>query len=110
MIIDFSSMEETHVEGFKGGEGLMHSRGMYDGHNRMMLNRLEPGATGGYHEHTGNCEMIYVLSGTLDFVQDGSLERCSAGSLHYCPKGHAHGFANNGAEEALFLAIVSEQC
>lgn len=94
---------------FKGGKGLMRSRGMDDGHNRIMLNRLEPGATGGFHLHTDNCEMIYVLRGALDFADGDTQEHCPAGTLHYCPKGHGHAFCNNGNEDAVFLAIVPEQ-
>lgn len=109
MVIDFSELEETTTEGFKGGEGIMYSRCRFDGHNRIMLNRLEPNASGGLHQHSGNCEMIYVLSGALDFEDDGKAERCEAGQLHYCPNGHRHSFKNNGTEQAVFLAIVPEQ-
>lgn len=109
MVIDFSELEEAAIEGFKGGEGIMHSRGWFDGHNRIMLNRLEPNASSGLHPHAGSCEMIYVLSGTLDFEDDRREERCEAGQLHYCPNGHRHSFKNNGTEQAVFLAIVPEQ-
>jgi len=109
MIIDFSKLEETTIDGFKGGAGIMHSRAWFDGHNRIMLNRLEPNACAGLHKHTGNCEMIYVLSGELDFEDNGTMEHCVEGQLHYCPNGHNHSFKNNGTEQAVFLAIVPAQ-
>lgn len=109
MIIDFNQVEESHIDGFKGGKGMMHSRGLFDGKNRIMLNRLEPGACSGYHAHEDNCEMIYVLSGELEFRYDDATEPCRAGQLHYCHQGHSHAFRNTGTTDAVFLAIVPEQ-
>lgn len=109
MIINFNDIEEQHIEKFKNGEGIMHSRMMFDGKNRIMLNRLEPQAHSGYHAHQGNCEMIYVLKGTLECKDNDSTETCHAGELHYCENGHSHSFKNIGSDDAEFLAIVPAQ-
>ncbi len=109
MIIDFSKIKEADINGFKGGEGIMHSRAFWDGKNRIMLNRLEAGAFSGYHEHKENCEMIYVLEGQLEFRDNDTTEVCHAGQLHYCVQGHSHCFRNTGDKTATFLAIVPEQ-
>jgi len=109
MIIDFEKLEEVTNDGFKGGEGIMYSRSFFDGHNRIMLARLEPKACSGYHTHVDNCEMIYVISGQLTCRDNDVTEVCTAGQLHYCPKGHSHSFVNNGTTTAEFLCVVPEQ-
>ena len=109
MIINFDELEETVVQAFKGGTGEMRRRMVDDGHNKIMLNRLQPGATAGMHAHDDSSEIIYVLRGELGIVEDGVRVRCPTGALHYCPKGHSHAFGNPGKEEAVFLAIVPTQ-
>ncbi len=109
MIIDFSEINEETLENFKGGNGIMFSKGFTDGVNNVKLNRLQPGASGGYHLHSGNCEMMYVLSGEIEFVENGCVEICKAGQMHYCPKGHQHSFTNKGDVEAVFVAVIPKQ-
>jgi len=109
MVIDFNNIAEQHIDGFKGGQGIMHSRAFADGRNRIMLNRLEPGASGGRHTHAENCEMIYVVEGELTFTTDGARELCQAGQLHYCAKGLSHTFVNTSDRPTTFVAIMAEQ-
>ena len=87
MVIDFLNMEEKPVEGFKGGIG----------------------ATIGLHTHETNSEVIYIISGTADFIYDEGTETVGTGGCHYCPKGHSHSMINNGKEDIVFFAVVPEQ-
>ena len=76
---------------------------------KIMHGRLEPGSSIGLHSHETNSEVIYVLSGTAEFIYDDGTETVSAGECHYCPKGHSHSMMNNGDEDLIFFAVVPEQ-
>ena len=65
MVIDFEKIAEAHLEGFKGGQGKLDTRNYVDDKVKIMYSTLRPGASTGLHTHEGNCEIIYVGSGTL---------------------------------------------
>ncbi len=123
MIIDFQNMEEKPVECFKGGIGITNLRKFENELGKIILGRLEPGATIGLHTHETNSEAIYIVSGTADFIYDPDTESASdgaadatvkyetvtAGSCHYCPKGHTHSMVNNSSEDIVFFAVIPEQ-
>ena len=70
MIIDFEKIAEIHQEGFKGGKGLLDTRNYVDEKVKIMYSTLRPGASSGLHTHEGNCEVIFLVSGTLTFHHD----------------------------------------
>lgn len=70
MIIDFDGMEEKPVDGFKGGVGITNLRKFENELGKIIMGRLEPGATIGLHTHETNSEVIYIISGTADFLYD----------------------------------------
>ena len=51
MIIDFPNIPEQRLPNFKGGEKEYIARMFFDGQNRIMYGRLEPGASIGLHTH-----------------------------------------------------------
>ncbi len=108
MIIDFGKIAEDSVIGFKGGKGELLSRNYVDGKCKIMMSCLKPGASSGLHTHEGNCEIVYVISGTATFHYDGAVETAEAGQVHYCPEGHSHFMENNTDEDLRYLAIVPE--
>ncbi len=108
MNIDFKNIEENLIEKFKGGEGTMTSRSMTDKHNKIMMNKLKPGASIGYHSHDTNSEVMYFFSGKGHVDYDGTREEILPGIVHYCPKGHSHALYNDGNEDLVFLATVGE--
>ena len=109
MVIDFLNMEEKPVEGFKGGIGITNLRKFENELGKIIMGRLEPGATIGLHTHETNSEVIYIISGTADFIYDEGTETVETGGCHYCPKGHSHSMINNGKEDIVFFAVVPEQ-
>lgn len=109
MLIDFTSMETKALPNFKGGEKEMSSKMYVDGMNRIMYNKLIPGASIGLHTHEDSSEIIYFFEGTGKVVYDGEEERVDAGSCHYCPKGHSHTLINDSDTDLIFLAIVPQQ-
>src|SRR5262245_13940620 len=65
---------------------------------------FEPGAFGPPHRHPGE-EIIYVLSGTLDYQIDGSPPvRVNAGEGFFVPAGAVHSVRNVGSGPARELA------
>ena len=94
MVIDFEKIAEAHLEGFKGGKGKLDTRNFVDDKVKIMYSTLRPGATTGLHTHEGNCEVVFVISGTATFHYDDSVEEVRAGQVHYCPMNHAHYMEN----------------
>lgn len=108
MIIDPKTIEEVTLHNFKGGKGPLITRNYIDDKCKIMFSKLPAGSTSGLHTHDGNCEIVYVISGTPTFIYDGESETVCAGQVHYCPEGHNHYMENRTAEDVIYLAIVPE--
>ena len=108
MLIDLDKTPETLLPHFYGGEGTARAKMHADGLNRIMVGTLVPGASIGLHTHTGNCEIIHVLSGSGVCHDDGTDVPLTAGMTHYCPEGHTHGIDNTGAEPLVLLGILPD--
>lgn len=108
MIIDFSKMKEEAIQNFKGGVGELDTRNFVDEKCKIMMSRLKPGASSGYHKHEGNCEIVYILEGRGHFDYDGATEPVKAGDVHYCPMGHSHAMFNDGDTDLVYFAVVPE--
>jgi mannose-6-phosphate isomerase-like protein (cupin superfamily) len=109
MLIDFSTLDETVVKNFRGGEKDTHARMFADENNRIMYIKLKPGASIGFHKHDAGSEIVYILQGKGTALFDSAEEDLQAGICHYCPKGHAHSLINNGQEDLIFFAVVPNQ-
>lgn len=108
MIIDFEKIPEAHINDFKGGNGELNTRNYQDDKVKIMYSTLRPGASSGLHTHEGNCEIIFVISGTLTLHYDDDVEVCHVGQCHYCPMGHSHYMENLTDHDAVYFAIVPE--
>ena len=108
MVIDFEKIAEAHLEGFKGGQGKLDTRNYADDKVKIMYSTLRPGASTGLHVHEGNCEIIYVVSGTATFHYDDTVEEVRQGQVHYCPMGHSHYIENLTDHDLVYFAIVPE--
>ena len=109
MKLDFLAMDENWLANFKGGEKGLLAKIYADEHNRIIRARLIAGATVGGHAHETGSEIIFALSGEATATTDGEEERLVAGQCHYCPKGHSHTLRNDGPEDFVFLAVVTQQ-
>ena len=109
MVLDFKKMEETVNENFRGGEKKTFLSRFADDLNKIMVGRLEPGASVGYHRHEEDSEVVYILKGCGKFVLENGEETVPEGSGHYCPKGEAHSLVNDGDTELVFFAVVPKQ-
>lgn len=108
MIIDFEKINEESVMNFKGGEGQLDTRNFVDSANKIMMSRLKPGASSGYHTHENKSEIVYIISGVGHFRYDDTTENVKAGDVHYCPMGHSHAMFNDGTDDLVYFAIVPE--
>ncbi|MCQ2274871.1 MAG: cupin domain-containing protein [Bacteroidales bacterium] len=109
MIIDFNNIEEQALANFKGGEKELNARMFFDGLNRVMIARLQPGATIGLHTHDTSSEIIFVTKGEGHVLYDGEMLPVKAGTVHYCPKGHEHSLINDSQSDLEFHAVVPQQ-
>lgn len=109
MIIDFNDIEEQSLANFKGGEKELNARMFFDGLNRVMIARLQPGATIGLHTHDTSSEIIFVTKGEGHVLYDGEMLPVKAGTVHYCPKGHEHSLINDSQSDLEFHAVVPQQ-
>ena len=67
---------------------------------------LEPGCGIGYHEHSGERELFYILSGTAEYSDNGTPRTAHAGDVIICPGGTGHSIANRGAETVELIALI----
>lgn len=109
MILDYSTMETTHIPNFLGGEGTFHAQIRVDELGKILKGSLDPGSSIGYHTHETSSEIIYILSGIGKVRYDGGEEAVKAGDCHYCPKGHSHALINNSNGPLEFFAVVPNQ-
>lgn len=109
MILHFDDIAPAVMPHFKGGDGEAHVRtAVSDTMGRVLTLTLPVGASIGLHTHTGNCEIIHVLSGSGICRDDGVEVPLAAGMTHYCPEGHSHGIRNTGAEPLVLLAVLPD--
>lgn len=107
MILDFASMAANTIPGFKGGEGEAIVRKFDDPRMGAVVRiTLPKGASIGLHTHSGNCEIVYVLSGSGQCIDDGVEYPISAGMCHYCPEGDTHSIRNTGGEPLELLGVL----
>ncbi len=109
MKIMFKDIPEERIPEFKGGVGCTNLRMYGDRLGKILLGRLEPGATIGLHSHNTSSETIFILSGRGKALCNGTMEMLEAGDCHYCPRGQSHSLMNQGEEELVFFAVVPEQ-
>lgn len=107
MILDFHSLSPAVVPHFKGGEGEAQVRtAISDGMGRILTLTLPVGSSIGLHTHTGNCEVIYILSGSGQCIDDDTQYPVAAGMCHYCPEGHTHSIVNTGDTPLELLGVL----
>lgn len=67
---------------------------------------LGPGCSIGAHEHVGEAEMFYFVSGQGVVTDDGEEIAVSAGDVMTTPSGHAHSVENTGDEDLVLIAAI----
>ena len=68
---------------------------------------LPPGAVLGYHEHHGNGECYFILSGEGVYDDNGTKRTVRPGDVTWTPDGTGHGLSNeSGKEDVVFMALI----
>ena len=68
---------------------------------------LPPGAVLGYHEHHGNKECYFMLSGEGVYDDNGEKRVIRAGDVTWTADGCGHGLSNeDGKEDVVFMALI----
>lgn len=68
---------------------------------------LHPGDVLGYHEHHGNGECYFILSGEGEYDDNGVKRMVKAGDVTWTPDGSGHGLSNAaGKEPCVFMALI----
>ncbi len=67
---------------------------------------LDPGASVGFHEHHGESESYYIISGEGTYDDNGTKVQVKAGDVTFTPSGEGHGIENTGAEMLQFIALI----
>ncbi|MGN1266651.1 MAG: cupin domain-containing protein [Dorea sp.] len=79
-------------------------------HCRMLHNVTVPAGGGlGYHEHHGETETYYILSGKGIYNDNGTDIAVEAGDVTFCKAGNGHGILNAGEEDLVFVAVVLKE-
>ena len=67
---------------------------------------LKPGCSVGMHEHTGDVEAIYFISGTGTVIDNGKEYTVHAGDVNIDGPGDRHEIINTGTEDLVYVAVI----
>lgn len=70
---------------------------------------LKSGCEIGYHEHHGNTETYYILSGSGVYQDNNEMIPIEAGVVAYCEDGNGHGIRNTGEVDLEFIALILQK-
>lgn len=70
---------------------------------------LEPGASVGYHTHSDNEEVYFIMSGEGTYCEDGESHKVKAGDVMLCREGHSHGIENTGTATLVMGAAIAKR-
>lgn len=100
------------VENMCGGKGhvvIKHILGDRELNGKCRLYAevtIAPGCTLGYHEHHGESETYYILSGKGDYNDNGTIRPVEPGDVTFTPDGKGHGLDNTGDTDLVFMALI----
>lgn len=95
-----------------GGPGLLHAKQIlkkdeFEGKGRLFNHCvLHPGEAVGYHPHTNEFEVYYILKGTGLYSDNGKEVTVHEGDVTVCPSGESHGLKNAGDDDLVFVALI----
>lgn len=104
--------EIVKAERVNGGAGYILKEALVSkeelgGHCKMFSRVTIPaGCELGYHEHHGETETYYILSGTGVYNDNGKEVPAAAGDVFHCKDGGGHGLVNTGKYDLSFVALI----
>lgn len=113
MFVSGKDMRSERRENMRGGEegfvDLLHivSKERLPIKSRLFsLVTLEKGCEIGKHEHNGESEIFYALSGEGKIDDNGTIRRFGKGDCAVCGSGEYHAVSNNNNEPLKFIAAI----
>lgn len=105
-------METIRVDHASGGKGYILKKPLL---NEQQLNgkcrlyaevTIPPDCSLGYHEHHGESETYYILSGTGEYDDNGTKRTVTTGDVTFTPDNFGHGIVNIGTDNVVFMALI----
>jgi mannose-6-phosphate isomerase-like protein (cupin superfamily) len=115
MIIHRNEMRQEQKEKMRGGEGTVDFFHFIDGtadsevqrHVRLAAElTLPPGASIGYHQHTGETEYFIFIEGTGIVNDNGAEVPVKKGDVVITGNGASHSVRNSGSVPLILNAII----
>lgn len=100
------------AENVNGGAGYILKEALLSreelGEHCKMFTRvtIPAGCELGYHEHHGETETYYILSGKGIYNDNGKEIPAEAGDVFFCKDGDGHGLVNTGEYDLAFAALI----
>jgi len=95
-----------------GGKGEIHitrllEAGQFQSKGRLFAhNKLRPNSSVGLHEHKGDFEVFYILSGEGIVDDNGSKAPVKAGDVILTGNGESHALENTGSIDLEYIALI----
>ena len=67
---------------------------------------IPPMCSIGYHEHQGDSESYYILSGEGIYQDNDKKYIIKAGDHTFCKEGNGHGLENDGNDPLIMMALI----
>ncbi len=107
MLFDFTKLDIKKLENLYGGEKAVETKGYIDDDIKILMGRLEPGASIGKHEHNPGFEVLYIVEGCGKILIEGERVPIHAGMCHYCKTGSGHSLINDSDEDLIYFAVIT---
>jgi mannose-6-phosphate isomerase-like protein (cupin superfamily) len=79
----------------------------FQGKGRLFAhNKIRPNSSAGLHQHKGDFEVFYILSGEGIVDDNGSKAPVKAGDVILTGDGESHGLENTGSVDLEYIALI----
>lgn len=93
--------------GFITVQNLINGDDELNGKGRMLAHTIVgPGSGIGYHEHSGDSEIYYILRGRGEYNDNGAVTTVEAGDVTFTPSGAGHSLTCLGDEPLEIIALI----
>jgi len=114
MIKRFEDLRKDSVSNFRGGKGeiqithfLETEKDEFRAKGRLFAkNVLKPGTSIGLHEHVGDFETYFILSGEGLVNDNGEPKSVKPGDVIITRNGENHSIENTGTVDLEFIALI----
>jgi mannose-6-phosphate isomerase-like protein (cupin superfamily) len=108
------SVEEKRTEKARGGEGNILTKSIFlqndfgSSVTHFLFVTIPPGSSVGFHEHSGDEEVYFILEGHGKVRDDEKEYNVGVYDTILTNSGHCHGIENTGQRELKMLALIGK--